>query len=71
MSPHGRGAGFEAILHHSEAPFEGVYPVVQNAEGSSLMQVGQSTGGPDIPANPEPNSPTSIPSQVTHHPDAP
>ncbi len=27
----------------------GVYPVVQNAEGSILMQVGQSTGGPDIP----------------------
>ena len=26
----------------------GVYPVVQNAEGSILMQVGQSTGGPDV-----------------------
>lgn len=28
---------------------EGDYPVVQNAEGSILMQTGLSTGGPDIP----------------------
>ena len=40
----------EMFIMQSSAPsIEGVYPVVQNAEGSILMQVGQSTGGPDIP----------------------
>jgi hypothetical protein len=28
---------------------EGDYPVVQDADGSVLFQVGQSTGGPDVP----------------------
>lgn len=40
----------EFYLHESSAPsIPGQFPVVQNAEGSILMQVGQSTGGPDIP----------------------
>lgn len=40
----------EMFIGSSSAPsIPGDYPVVQNAEGSILMQVGQSTGGPDIP----------------------
>lgn len=40
----------EWYIGASSAPsIPGDYPVVQNAEGSILMQVGQSTGGPDIP----------------------
>jgi hypothetical protein len=40
----------EFVIHQSSAPsIPGVYPVVQNAIGSILMQVGQSTGGPDFP----------------------
>jgi len=40
----------EFYIGASSAPsIPGDYPVVQNADGSILMQVGQSTGGPDIP----------------------
>ena len=40
----------EFYLGASSAPsIPGDFPVVQNAEGSILMQVGQSTGGPDVP----------------------
>ena len=40
----------EMYIHQSSDPsIPGFYPVVQNAEGSILMQVFQSTGGPDIP----------------------
>ncbi|MEN8005466.1 MAG: hypothetical protein ABFS42_00500 [Candidatus Krumholzibacteriota bacterium] len=40
----------EMYLHQSSNPsIPGVYPIVQNAEGSILMQVYQSSGGPDIP----------------------
>ena len=40
----------EMFIGASSAPsIPGDFPVVQNAEGSILMQVGQSTGGPGIP----------------------
>jgi hypothetical protein len=40
----------EFYIHETSAPsIPGVYPVVQNANGSILMQVGQSTGGPEFP----------------------
>ena len=40
----------EWYIGASSAPsIPGNYPVVQNAEGSILMQVGQSTGGPEFP----------------------
>ena len=40
----------EFYIGASSAPsIPGDYPVVQNAEGSILMQIGQSTGGPDVP----------------------
>ena len=40
----------EMFIQQSSVPsIPGVYPVVQNAEGSILMQVGQSTGGPEFP----------------------
>ncbi len=40
----------EMYIHSTSAPsIPGDFPVVQNAEGSILMQVGLSTGGPDIP----------------------
>ena len=40
----------EMYIGASSAPsIPGEYPVVENADGSILMLVGQSTGGPDIP----------------------
>ena len=40
----------EMYIGASSAPsIPGDFPVVQNAEGSILMQVGQSTGGPGFP----------------------
>jgi len=40
----------EMYLGASSKPsIPGVYPVVQNAEGSILFQCGQSTGGPETP----------------------
>jgi hypothetical protein len=37
------------IFQSSKPSIEGVYPVLQNSEGSVLYQAGQSTGGPDVP----------------------
>ena len=37
------------IFQSSKPSIEGVYPVLQDAAGSVLYQVGQSTGGPDVP----------------------
>lgn len=43
-------AAMEWYLTASSAPsLPGNFPVVQNAEGSILMTVGQSTGGPEFP----------------------
>ena len=40
----------EMYIHSASTPsIPGDFPVVQNAEGNILMQVGLSTGGPDIP----------------------
>ncbi len=40
----------EMYLFQSSKPsIDGVYPVLQDANGSILYQVGQSTGGPDTP----------------------
>ena len=42
--------GADFYIGASSAPsIPGDFPVVQNAEGSILMQIGQSTGGPDVP----------------------
>ncbi len=37
------------IFQSSKPSIPGVYPVLQDANGSILYQVGQSTGGPDVP----------------------
>jgi hypothetical protein len=37
------------LFQSSKPSIPGVYPVLQDANGSVLYQVGQSTGGPDIP----------------------
>ena len=40
----------DMFIFQSSAPsIDDVYPVLQNADGSILYTVGQSTGGPDIP----------------------